>query len=59
MSECSENKAIPDSRAAEKEHVRKLQSTEWLAVKPFLAGTSYDVDHAAFEIMLFSALVGS
>ncbi len=57
MSECLGNKSSPDSRAAEKEHVRKLQSTEWLAVKPFLAGTSYDVDHAAFEIMLFSSIV--
>jgi len=45
------------SRKAEKEHVQRLPETEWLAAKPFLAGTGLDVDRALLEIEIFTSLV--
>ncbi len=48
-----------DSREAEKAHVARMQTTEGLAAKPFLAGTSLSVERAQVEIAVFSAMVGS
>ena len=45
------------SREAEKQHVRRLPETAWLAAKPFLAGTGLDVDRALTEIGIFASLV--
>ena len=47
------------SREAEKRHVGELQTTEGLAARPFLAGTSLSVERAQVEIAVFSALVAS
>jgi ubiquinone/menaquinone biosynthesis C-methylase UbiE len=46
-----------DVRAAERRHVRLMESTEGLPARPFLGGTSLDVDRALTEIAVFSAMV--
>ena len=47
-----------DVRAAERRHVQLMESTEGLPARPFLGGTSLDVDRALTEIAVFSAMVG-
>lgn len=47
-----------DVRAAERRHVQLMENTEGLPAKPFLGGTSLDVDRALTEIAIFSAMVG-
>jgi ubiquinone/menaquinone biosynthesis C-methylase UbiE len=47
-----------DVRAAERRHVRLMENTDALPAKPFLGGTSLDVDRALTEIAIFSAMVG-
>ena len=47
------------SRQAEKDHVRRMEDTEWLEIKPFLGGTGYDVDRALVDITFFSSIVSS
>ena len=47
-----------DVRAAERRHVKLMETTEALPAKPFLGGTSLDVDRALSEIAIFSAMVG-
>jgi ubiquinone/menaquinone biosynthesis C-methylase UbiE len=46
-----------DVRAAERRHVQLMESTEGLPARPFLGGTSLDVDRALTEIAVFSAMV--
>lgn len=46
-----------DVRAAERRHVRLMENVEALPAKPFLGGTSLDVDRALTEIAIFSAMV--
>lgn len=46
-----------DVRAAERRHVKLMENTEGLPAKPFLGGTSLDVDRALTEIAIFSAMV--
>ncbi len=48
-----------NSREAEKAHVARMQTTEGLGVRPFLAGTSLSVERAQVEIAVFSAMVAS
>jgi SAM-dependent methyltransferase len=45
-----------DVRAAERRHVQLMESTEGLPARPFLGGTSLDVDRALTEIAVFSAM---
>ena len=47
-----------DVRAAERRHVKLMQDTAALPAKPFLGGTSLDVDRALTEIAIFSAMAG-
>jgi SAM-dependent methyltransferase len=47
-----------DVRAAERRHVKLMENTEGLPARPFLGGTSLDVDRALTEIAVFSAMVG-
>lgn len=44
------------ARAAEKAHVGRIECTEGLLHKPFLAGTSHDIDRALTDIGIFSAM---
>lgn len=53
---CNMNAAV-SSREAEKDHVARMQTTEGLAARPFLAGTSLSVERAQVEIAVFSAMV--
>jgi ubiquinone/menaquinone biosynthesis C-methylase UbiE len=50
---------LGNSREAEKAHVARMQTTEGLGVRPFLAGTSLSVERAQVEIAIFSAMVAS
>ena len=47
-----------NSRAAEKDHVRRMESTEWLDVKPFLGGAFYVAIKAGVPVVPM-AIVGS
>jgi SAM-dependent methyltransferase len=46
-----------DVQAAERRHVKLMESTEGLPARPFLGGTSLDADRALTEIAIFSAMV--
>ena len=46
-----------DVHAAERRHVKLMETTEGLPARPFLGGTSLDVDRALTEIAVFSAMV--
>jgi SAM-dependent methyltransferase len=46
-----------DVRAAERRHVQLMENAEGLPARPFLGGTSLDVDRALSEIAIFSAMV--
>ena len=46
-----------DVRAAERRHVKLMENAEGLPARPFLGGTSLDVDRALTEIAIFSAMV--
>ena len=48
-----------DTRAAEKERVRRMQITDHLEAKPFVTGTDLDFDHSLLEIAIFSAAINS
>lgn len=45
------------AREAEKRHVEQLPDTQGLEARPFLAGSSMDVERAAREIGAFAAMV--
>lgn len=44
------------ARAAEKAHVGRIETAEGLLHKPFLAGTSHDIDRALADIGVFAAM---
>jgi len=46
-----------DVRDAERRHVKLMENTEGLPARPFLGGTSLDVERALTEIAVFSGMV--
>lgn len=52
-------KTTISTHEAEKNHVRLMKCTDGLMVKPFLGGTSLNVEQAQVEMAVFSAIVAS
>lgn len=48
-----------DVQAAERRHVSEMENLEGLRTKPFLGGTSLDVDRALLEISVFGTMTAS